>query len=101
MTRAGPPDDEEQSGRARERLEIVDAVVWALDHGHEVLDIVSAARTTEDAVAEIMRAAGVPEGCASAIVAMQLRRWPIEQVRRLKDERRELREQLGELDGRV
>ncbi len=76
------------------------ALVWAVDHGHELLDLVSAAETTEDAVAEVMRLAGVTEVCAVAVMDAQIRRWTGEYVRKIKDEQADLQQRLHECGGR-
>lgn len=79
--------DERQ--RLAERLEIIEAVVWACDHGHELLDIMMGSSTQDDARAEIMRVAGVSEHAANAIADVQVSRWvsaSTEAVRRERDD---------------
>ncbi|MGQ0845394.1 MAG: hypothetical protein ACT4QF_14805 [Sporichthyaceae bacterium] len=90
-------DSELERRKVESRLEIVDAVVWAAEHGHELLDVVGVSETVDDARRALMRSYGFNELTATAILDTQVRRWSRRETQRLRDEQAEMRSRLREL----
>jgi DNA gyrase subunit A len=90
-------DWELERRKVESRLEILDAVVWATEHGRELLDLVGVSETVEDARRALMQSYGFTELTATAILDTQVRRWSRLETQRLRDEQQELRARLREL----
>src|SRR4051794_17643491 len=94
-----PPDADSpafQLARARERLEIVDALAAAIDRREEVIAVAVAAPDPDAAREDVMRLLGVGHGAATAILDVQIRRLTVEQRRRIVEEQDELRRIIGD-----
>ena len=76
---------------ARERLEILDALVTAADRRGEVLTAIAGAESTDGARAAVAELLGVTDTPATAVLDLQLRRFSREGMQRLRAERDALR----------
>jgi DNA gyrase/topoisomerase IV subunit A len=85
----------ERQEAARERLEILDAMIAAIERRAEVVGLVAAADSADDARRGIAELLAVSEVGADAILALQLRRLSRREVQRIRDERDELRAVVG------
>lgn len=78
-----------------QRLEILDAIVAGIDRRQELLQIVSAAPSDEEARRQLGAAFGFNEGQAAAVLDIQVRRFATEQRRRISNERDQLQRSIG------
>ena len=84
--------------RAAARAHVLEGLGVALDHLDEVIALIRAADTVDDARAGLMARYGLTEVQAAAILDMQLRRLAALERRKIADEHRELLATIAELD---
>jgi len=77
------------------RLQILDALVTALDRRGEMLAVVSDAEDTDAARRTLIDLLGVNEVGADAILELPVRRLPRREAQRVRDERDTMRTALG------
>lgn len=80
---------------ARQRLEVLNAIVCALDRRSEVMDVIASAQDEGQCRKQIVATLGVTPNGASAIMELQLRRFTPDSSRRIRDERTHLMEHLN------
>ena len=88
-----------QLQRAENRLHIVDGLVIALDHIDEVIKLIRASQTEDEARQGLMGNFGLSEKQAQAILDMRLRRLTGLERSKLIDEKNELEETISYLRG--
>ncbi len=69
------------------RLQFLDAVIVALEHMHELVDLVAACATAEQAQAAVAVRFGLTREGASAVANLQVRRLTADDRRRIVAER--------------
>ncbi|MGH8961707.1 MAG: DNA gyrase subunit A [Jatrophihabitantaceae bacterium] len=79
----------------RQRLEILDALVAALERRTEVFDVIAASVSADAARERLSEMLGVSEIGATAVLDLQSRRFAQIEAQRIADERDQLRHQLG------
>lgn len=84
--------------KARERAHILEGYKIALDHIDEVIKIIRASQTSEDAQANLIKRFKLSEIQAQAILAMQLRRLTGLERKEIEDELNQLIELIGKLE---
>jgi DNA gyrase subunit A len=85
--------------KAKERAHILEGLKIALDHIDEVIAIIRASQTTDEAQANLMDKFSLSEIQAKAILAMQLRALAGLERQRIEDELAELLKLIGVLEG--
>ena len=83
--------------KAEERDHIVQGLLIALDHIDEVIRIIRASRTTQEAKDNLIEAFGLTDAQAQAIVDMRLRALTGLEREKLENEHRELLAKISEL----
>ncbi|MCY3801801.1 MAG: DNA gyrase subunit A [Chloroflexi bacterium] len=84
--------------RALDRAHVLEGFLTALDNIDEVVAIIRASETTDDARAALMERFDLSEIQANAILDMQLRRLVALEAQKLRDELTELRKRIAELE---
>ncbi|HEX8183086.1 MAG TPA: DNA gyrase subunit A [Candidatus Saccharimonadales bacterium] len=84
--------------KARERAHILEGLKIALDHIDEVIRIIRASQTTEEAGKNLIKEFGLSDIQARAILAMQLRTLAGLERQKIEDELAELRKTIAELE---
>lgn len=84
--------------KARERAHILEGLKIALDHIDEVIRIIRASQTTEEAGINLIKAFELSDIQARAILAMQLRTLAGLERQKIEDELAELRKVIAELE---
>ncbi|HVM00847.1 MAG TPA: DNA topoisomerase (ATP-hydrolyzing) [Egibacteraceae bacterium] len=84
--------------KAAARAHVLEGLLAALDHLDEVIALIRAADTVEDARAQLVERYALTETQANAILDMQLRRLAALERRKIADEHRELVALVAELD---
>ena len=84
--------------RALDRAHVLEGFLTALDNIDEVVAIIRASETTDDARAALMERFDLSEIQANAILDMQLRRLVALEAQKLRDELAELRKRIAELE---
>jgi DNA gyrase/topoisomerase IV subunit A len=74
-----------------QRLEILDAMIAAIDRRDEIFEIIDGADDADAACLGIAQVLAVTEVGAHAILSLQLRRLSRREVQRIRDEREHLR----------
>ena len=87
----GRTDDAEVRRHTLERLEILDALVIALDRRDELMQIVASAQDAEQAQDRLRSAFSLNQVQAVAVMDLQVRRFGTEQRDRIRKEREHLR----------
>jgi DNA gyrase subunit A len=85
--------------KARERAHILEGLKIALDHIDEVIRVIRASDTTEDAAANLIKQFKLSDIQAKAILAMQLRALAGLERQRVEDELAELMKLIATLEG--
>ncbi|MBW4061438.1 DNA gyrase subunit A [Candidatus Saccharibacteria bacterium] len=85
--------------KAREQAHILEGLKIALDHIDEVIRIIRASQTTEEARTNLMTNFGLSELQAAAILAMQLRRLAGLERKKIEDDLAALLKLIAELEG--
>ena len=85
--------------KARERAHILEGLKIALDHIDEVIKVIRASDTTEEAQANLMAKFKLSEIQAKAILAMQLRALAGLERQKVEDELAELLKLIAKLEG--
>ena len=88
-------DDGEVVAAHRRRLQMLDAVHAAYGRRSEVLEIVCAAETSEDALLPVQHLLGITQEDAWAVIDLQLARFTRSKMSRIEQEREQLRAELG------
>ena len=83
--------------KAEERAHILQGLLIALDNIDEVISIIRASRTTQEAKAKLMERFGLTDPQAQAIVDMRLRALTGLEREKLEAEYEELMKKIGEL----
>ena len=84
--------------KAKERAHILEGLKTALDHIDEVIKIIRASETTEEAQANLIKKFKFSEIQAKAILAMQLRALAGLERKKIEDELEELQELIKKLE---
>ena len=84
--------------KAKERAHILEGLKIALDHIDEVIKVIRAAQTPEEAQTNLMERFKLSDIQAAAILAMQLRRLTGLQRQEIEDELNELMKLIGKLE---
>ncbi len=84
--------------KARERAHILEGLKIALDHIDEVIKVIRAAQTPDEAQANLMERFALSDIQALAILAMQLRRLTGLQRQEIEDELAELKKLISKLE---
>lgn len=84
--------------KAKERAHILEGLSIALDHIDEVIAIIRASDTTEDAQRNLMDKFGLSQIQSAAILEMQLRRLAGLERKKIEDELAELRKTIAKLE---
>lgn len=90
---------EYELGRARERAHILEGLLKALDNLDEAIGIIRKSQTPETARNNLMKALGVTEIQAQAILDMQLRRLASLERKKIQDEYKEKIKLIKYLEG--
>lgn len=85
--------------KAKERAHILEGLKAALDHIDEVIAVIRASQTTEEAQENLVKKFKLSEIQAKAILAMQLRALAGLERKKIEDELKELLELIGKLEG--
>jgi DNA gyrase subunit A len=85
--------------KAKDRAHILEGLSIALDHIDEVIAVIRASQSTEEAQTNLMSKFGLSEIQARAILAMQLRALTGLERKKIEDELAELRKLIAELEG--
>jgi DNA gyrase subunit A len=85
--------------KARERAHILEGLKIALDHIDEVIAVIRASQTTDEAQANLMAKFALSEIQAKAILAMQLRTLAGLERKKIEDELAELLKLIAKLEG--
>lgn len=85
--------------KAQERAHILEGYKIALDHIDEVIKLIRASKTTEEAEAGLIKQFKLSEIQAKAILAMQLRRLTGLERQAIEDELKELQALIKKLEG--
>ena len=85
--------------KAKERAHILEGLKTALDHIDEVIAVIRASETTEDAAANLIKKFKLSEIQAKAILAMQLRALAGLERKKIEDELAELMKLIAKLEG--
>lgn len=75
----------------RQRLELLDAFVLAIERRTEVLDLIADSESAEAAREGLCALLGVSDLAATAVLDLQARRFARLEAQRIRDERDELR----------
>jgi DNA gyrase subunit A len=75
---------------AAARLVVLDAVVKALDRRAGVMEVASTSENADAARRELSRLLDVPEVGANAVLELQVRRYTMQEARRVRAERDEV-----------
>lgn len=86
--------EKSKASRIEERLHIINAIVWAVEHGREVLESVYAAVDMQTARKALMAKFHLTEEQAQAIMDMRLRVFTEKERKKLKEEQEELQNEL-------
>jgi DNA gyrase subunit A len=84
--------------KAKDRAHILEGLKIALDHIDEVIALIRASKTTDEAHAGLMKKFGLSDIQASAILAMQLRRLTGLEREAIENELKELLMLIGKLE---
>ena len=84
--------------KARERAHILEGFKIALDHIDEVIKVIRASQTSDEAKANLMQTFGLSEIQAAAILSMQLRRLTGLERKAIEDELAELLALIAKLE---
>lgn len=84
--------------KANERAHILEGYKIALDHIDEVIKVIRASKTSEEAEGNLVKRFGLSEIQAKAILAMQLRRLTGLERQAIEDELKALRELIAKLE---
>ena len=84
--------------KAKERAHVLEGLKIALDHIDEVIAVIRASRTTEDAAANLIKKFKLTDIQAKAILAMQLRTLAGMERQKIEDELKELRQLISQLE---
>lgn len=84
--------------RALDRAHVLEGFLTALDNIDEVVSVIRASETTDDARAALIERFKLDDIQANAILDMQLRRLVALEAQKLRDELTELRRQIAELE---
>lgn len=84
--------------KAQERAHVLEGLVIALDHIDEVIKIIRASQTTDEAQANLIKKFKLSEIQAKAILAMQLRTLAGLERKKIEDELAELHKLIAELE---
>jgi DNA gyrase subunit A len=84
--------------KARERAHILEGLKTALDHIDEVIKVIRASQTTDEAQANLMKKFKLTEIQAKAILAMQLRTLAGLERKKIEDELAELMKLIANLE---
>ena len=85
--------------KAKERAHVLEGLKIALDHIDEVISIIRASDTTDDAQENLMKKFKLSEIQAKAILAMQLRTLAGLERKKIEDELSELMKLISQLEG--
>ncbi len=85
--------------KARERAHVLEGLKTALDHIDEVIAVIRASDTTDEAQANLMKKFKLTEIQAKAILAMQLRTLAGLERKKIEDELAELMKLIAKLEG--
>lgn len=88
------PELEQRRQHARARLEILDALVIAVDRRVELMAIVASSPDANEARTELMATLGLSQIQATAVLDLQVRRFATTERQRIVDERTELGAEL-------
>ncbi len=85
--------------KAQERAHVLEGLKIALDHIDEVIKVIRASRTTEEAAANLIKKFKLSDIQAKAILAMQLRALAGLERQKVEDELAELKKLIATLEG--
>jgi DNA gyrase subunit A len=85
--------------KAKERAHVLEGLTIALDHIDEVISIIRASQTTEDAASNLIKKFKFSDIQAKAILAMQLRTLAGLERKKIEDELAELMKLIEKLEG--
>lgn len=86
--------EKSKASRMEERLHIINAIVWAMEHGREVIESVYAVADMQAARKALMAKFDFTEEQAQAIIDMRLRVFIEKEREKLKEEQEELKNEL-------
>lgn len=86
--------EKSKASRIEERLHIINAIVWAVEHGSEVIESVYASADMQTARKALMAKFHLTEEQAQAIMDMRLRVFTEKEREKLKEEQEELQNEL-------
>ena len=86
--------EKSKASRIEERLHIINALVWAVEHRSEVIESVYASADMQAARKALMAKFYFTEEQAQAIMDMRLRAFTEKERKKLKEEQVELQNQL-------
>lgn len=91
----GMPDENEwEQDARRQRLEILDAFVLALERRTDVFEVIAASESAEVAHRRLMELLNVSEIAAIAVLDLQARRFAKLEASRIRRERDDMREHV-------
>jgi len=86
--------EKSKASKIEERLHIINALVWAVEHRREVIESVYASADMQAARKALMAKFYFTEEQAQAIMDMRLRVFTEKERKKLKEEQEELQNQL-------
>lgn len=86
--------EKSKASRIEERLHIINAIVWAVERGREVIESVYAATDMQAARKALMAKFDFTEEQAQTIIDMRLRVFTEKEREKLKEEQEELQNEL-------
>lgn len=86
--------EKSKASRIEERLHIINALVWAVEHRSEVIESVYASDDTQTARKALMAKFHLTEEQAQAIMDMRLRAFTEKERKKLKEEQEEWKNEL-------
>lgn len=86
---------DDRSDALRQRIEILSAVLAAIDRRAEVWALVGTSSTADEARANLEDLLGISSVAARAVLDLQVRRFAVQEVSRIREELEQLQQQTA------
>ncbi|NMM91304.1 hypothetical protein B2J88_44575 [Rhodococcus sp. SRB_17] len=93
-----PPSRQEMLAKLNERLELVTAIAAGMDRRSELITVVGEASDHDGARRAVMDLLGVTEMGAAAVLAMQVRRFSVQERKNIRLEQSQIEEECRKLE---
>ena len=93
-----PPVRQEMLATLSERLELLTAIAAGMDRRSELIAVVSDASDHDESRRAVMNLLGVTETGADAVLAMQVRRFSVQERKRIRLEQSQVEKELRRLE---